>query len=87
MELSSQRDGSDVGVHTLVPVQVALDVDNIANIQGAHGGVDLGLSTGQVDFYTEIVGGAVVAQIDVHLVAGIAVCILDGPNVYAVESV
>ena len=66
-----------MGVDTLIPVQEAFHVDNVANFQSTDSSVDLGLGTGQVTLHAEAVGSAVVTDSDIDVVAGLAVLVLD----------
>jgi len=64
-----------VGVDTLVPVQEALNIDGVANVQSTNGGVYIGIGTGQVNLYAEVVGSAVVANGYIDVIAGLAILV------------
>ena len=58
-KLSSGNNSGDVGVDALVPVQEALDVDGIADLQSLDSLVDLSAGAAQVGFHAEGVGVAI----------------------------
>ena len=84
--LSDLGDRSDMGVHALVPVQEALNINNIALNQLTNGGVNCGVGTGQVNFHAEAVLSAVLLQGHIDVITGLAVLVLDSLNGHALES-
>ena len=66
-----------VGIYALVPVEKAHNVNDIAPLEGANGGIDLGIGAGEVCFNAEIVGSAVKAEGDIDVVARLVVFVGD----------
>ena len=69
-----------MGISALVPVQEALHIDNVANIQSNDSGVNIGVNASQINLHTEAVGSAVVVQGDVNVITGLVVLVLDSLN-------
>ena len=64
--------GSDVGVDALVPVEEALGIDHVADLQRFHSLIDLGVLAAQGGLYAEGVGLAVYGDVEVQVVALLA---------------
>ena len=62
----------DVGIGALVPVQEALDVHGVADVQGFDGVVDVGGVVAQVGLHAEVIGLAVDGGVEVQVVAVLA---------------
>ena len=69
-----------MGVHTVIPVKEALNVNNIALSKSANGGINVGLGAGKVNLNTEAVISAVLGKGHVYIVAGLAVLVAYGLN-------
>ena len=67
-----------MGIDALIPVKEALHVDHVANFQLANGGINIAVSTGEIDLNAELIGSAIVTQSNIDIVAGLTVLILDG---------
>ena len=46
--LLSDGDGGYVGIYTLIPIEEALNVNYVAFLESANGGVNLGVGAGKV---------------------------------------
>ena len=62
----------DMGVGALVPVEEALQVDGVADLQILHGLIDLGARAAEIAFHGEGVGRAVYADVEIQVVAVLA---------------
>ena len=81
--LLSGGDGGYVGIYTLIPIEEALNVNYVAFLESANGGVNLGVGAGKVGLYAEVIGSAVVAEGDIDVIAGLVVLVghlLDGQS-------
>ena len=70
-----------MGIYTLIPIEEALNVNYVAFLESANGGVNLGIGAGKVGLYAEGIGSAVVAEGDIDVIAGLVVLVghlLDG---------
>ena len=77
VQLAGSLDAGNVGVDTLVPVQEALDVDLVARFQRSESLVDIGVGTGQVTLDAEAIGSTVVGNIDIDVITGLTVLVVD----------
>ncbi len=66
-----------MGIGALVPVQEGLKVDAVANVQGLHRPVDLGLLIAEIVLHAELVGLAVLGELEVQVV-GLVLRVLVG---------
>ena len=57
-----------MGVDALIPVEEALSVNNLANLQGLHGLVDLGGAVTEVGLHGEGVGLVAHSDIEVQVI-------------------
>ena len=64
-----RADSGDVRVDTLVPVQEALKVDDIADLQLLDCLVDIALGVTQIGLYGEVVGLAILGYVEIQVVA------------------
>ena len=72
-----------MGIYTLIPIEEALNVNYVAFLESANGGVNLGVGAGKVGLYAEVIGSAVVAEGDIDVIAGLVVLVghlLDGQS-------
>ena len=81
--LLSGGDGGYVGIYTFIPIEEALNVNYVAFLESANGGVNLGVGAGKVGLYAEVIGSAVVAEGDIDVITGLVVLVghlLDGQS-------
>ena len=72
--------GSDVGVNTVVPVEEAFDINNVACLNVSKCLVNVGFGTGEVTLDAEGVVCAVLRNGYIDIVTGLAVLVLNGNN-------
>ena len=69
----------DMRVGSLVPVQETLEVDDIADVQGLDGLIDLGVLAAEIELHAELIGRAVLGDLEIQVV-GLIVRVLVGKS-------
>lgn len=64
-------DGSDMRICTVVPVQISLHINGIANLQIFHSLVDVCAAVTQIGFHAESIGLAVLGYVEVQVAVGV----------------
>ena len=72
-------------INTFVPVEEALNVDNVARLKLANCCINSGVGIGEVTLYAEAVLSTVLGKLNVNIVAGFAVFVFNGYNSHFLE--
>ena len=70
MQILFLNNVGDMGICTLVPVQEALNIHNIASLQLTSDLIQVGFGSGQIAFNAEAVGLTIQSEVYIDVLAG-----------------